>query len=151
MRVASEPSNETRRIARGFHVAMARVRRRLREAATDDELSPLQLAVLIDLDKGDANTAAALAAIEGVRPQSIATALEALQGRGLVVRRPDPEDGRRQLVELTDAGRNGEMAHAAVRTEWLARRIDSRLSPSERRVLADASALLERIARTADQ
>lgn len=144
-------SPEARRAARDLRVAMARVRRRMREAAGGgDELSPLQSAVLIDLDRRDADTAAALAALEGVRPQTMATAIEALQARGFVARRPDPDDGRRQLIELTDAGRDAEAGRVAARNEWLAQRIQARLTEAERGTLVGAAALIERLARSAD-
>jgi DNA-binding MarR family transcriptional regulator len=40
-----------------------------------------------------------------VHPASVTNAATRLEGAGLVVRRPDPADGRGVLVEITDAGR----------------------------------------------
>ena len=45
-----------------------------------------------------------LAAPRGVKPQSMAQTVDDLEIEGLVTRRPDPDDRRRALVELTDAG-----------------------------------------------
>jgi|GEM_PF-2161296 len=141
-------SPEARRIARNTRVAVTRLRRRLRDVTPDDALSPLQTAILIDLEKGDASTAAELATLEGVRPQSVATAIEGLQRRGFITRKPDPTDGRRQIIELSPTGHAAEAGHGAARSEWLAHRIDEFLSPEECAVLDAASALLDRIARS---
>jgi DNA-binding MarR family transcriptional regulator len=50
--------------------------------------------------------------------------LDALERRGIVARRPDPADRRRNLVELTIAGAEtyeaGETARKAVEVEFLA-------------------------------
>lgn len=43
--------------------------------------------------------------LSGVGPSVISRQLAALKARGLVVRTKDPEDGRAELVELTDEGR----------------------------------------------
>jgi len=40
----------------------------------------------------------------GVDRTTMVTVLDTLQGKGLVSRRPDAEDRRRNVVELTDAG-----------------------------------------------
>ena len=46
-----------------------------------------------------------LAAAEQMRPQSMAQTVRDLEDAGLVSRRPDPDDGRRAIVELTARGR----------------------------------------------
>ena len=86
-----------------------------------------------------------LAGAEGVRPQSMATIVAALEQRGLIERTPDPEDGRRQVISLTIAGRRRAESDRRVRDEWLARAIQERYSERERRVILDALALLERL------
>jgi DNA-binding MarR family transcriptional regulator len=45
-----------------------------------------------------------LAALAGVRKQSMAQSVEQLEAAGYVVRKPDPKDGRAQLVFLTERG-----------------------------------------------
>jgi len=46
-----------------------------------------------------------LAALAGVRKQSMAQSVEQLEAAGYVVRKPDPKDGRAQLVFLTERGK----------------------------------------------
>jgi DNA-binding MarR family transcriptional regulator len=131
--------------ARELRVLFSRLRRRLRSLAIDDDLTPSQTAVLTRLWKDGASSASGLAGAEGVRPQSMATIVAALEQRGLVERTPDPEDGRRQVVSLTGQGRRRAESDRQVRQEWLASAIQDRYSERERRVILDALALLERL------
>jgi DNA-binding MarR family transcriptional regulator len=131
--------------ARDLRVLFSRLRRRLRSLGVDDDLTPSQTAVLTRLWKEGASSASALAGAEGVRPQSMATIVAALEQRGLIERAPDPEDGRRQVVSLTAKGRRRAESDRRQREEWLARAIQERYSERERRVILDALSLLERL------
>ncbi|ORW91245.1 MarR family transcriptional regulator [Mycobacterium sp. IEC1808] len=131
--------------ARDLRVLFSRLRRRLRSLGVDEDLTPSQTAVLTRLWKEGASSASALAGAEGVRPQSMATIVAALEQRGLIQRTPDPEDGRRQVISLTAAGRRRAESDRRVREEWLARAIQERYSERERRVILDALSLLERL------
>ena len=131
--------------ARDLRVVVGRLRRQLRGLATDGDLTPSQTAVLTRLWKEGASSARALAGAERVRPQSMATIVAALEQRGLIERTPDPEDGRRQVISLTKAGRRRAESDRQVREEWLARAIHERYSESERHTILDALSLLERL------
>ena len=131
--------------ARDLRVVVSRLRRQLRGLAIDGDLTPSQTAVLTRLWKEGASSAGVLAGAERIRPQSMATIVAALELRGLVVRTPDPEDGRRQVVSLTEMGRQRAESDRQVREEWLARAIHERYSEPERRTIVDALALLERL------
>jgi DNA-binding MarR family transcriptional regulator len=127
-------------------VAFSRLTRRMREVATGEELSPSQASVLARLAKGEAGTASALAVVEGVRPQSMAATVSALEQLGLVRRTPDPTDGRRQLVTLTPAGRDRDEGNREARQEWLTRALRDRLTERERQTVIAAMALIQRVA-----
>ena len=131
--------------ARDLRVVVSRLRRQLRDLAIDGDLTPSQTAVLTRLWKEGASSASALAGAERVRPQSMATIVAALEQRGLIERSPDPEDGRRQVISLTKAGRQRAESDRQVREEWLARAIHERYSEAERRTILDALSLLERL------
>ncbi|ORB74067.1 MarR family transcriptional regulator [Mycobacterium scrofulaceum] len=131
--------------ARDLRVLFSRLRRRLRELATDGDLTPSQTAVLNRLWKDGPSSASGLASAERVRPQSMATIVAALKQRGLIERTPDPEDKRRQLISLSVAGRRRAESDRQVREEWLARAIHERYSEGERRTILEALALLERL------
>jgi DNA-binding MarR family transcriptional regulator len=131
--------------ARELRVVMTRLLRRFREIADSQDLTPSQTSVLSRLGKGAEATASALAAAEGVRPQSMAVALGALEQHGLIERHPDPRDGRRQLIVLTAAGRERVQGNRAAREEWLARAFQDRYTGPERDAVIEALALLERL------
>jgi DNA-binding MarR family transcriptional regulator len=69
-----------------------------------------------------------------------------LEAEGLVSRRPDPEDGRRALVELTAKGHETLAAERSRREGWLAEAIACDLTPEEQEVLMRAVPLLRRLA-----
>jgi DNA-binding MarR family transcriptional regulator len=131
--------------ARDLRVMFSRLRRRLLEVATAEDLTPSQTAVLIRLVKDGPASTSQLAGAERVRPQSMATTLAGLDRHGLIARRPDPEDGRRQLITLTQVGRRHAEHDRKVRDEWLVRAMQDRYTEPERRVINEALALLERI------
>ncbi|WP_406503908.1 MarR family winged helix-turn-helix transcriptional regulator [Streptomyces sp. NBC_00212] len=134
------------RAARDLRVVFSRLRRRLREVADTQDLTPSQVSALTLIDKGGAASASALAAVEGVRPQSMAATLAALDQQGLIQRSPDPEDGRRQLVTLTGAGRERAEGNRQARAEWLTQAFQDRYTEEERATITEAMALLERLA-----
>jgi DNA-binding MarR family transcriptional regulator len=135
------------RAARDLRVLVGRLRRQFREVAGEHDLTPSQMSVLSRLDKEGPATASALAAAERVRPQSMAATLAVLDQRGLVGRRPDPLDGRRQVVTLTAVGRHHVEGDRQAREEWLARALQDRYSETERRTIIEALALLDRLTR----
>ncbi len=110
--------------------------------ATGGGLTPSQTAVLNRLWKDGASSTSALATAEQVRPQSMATIVTALDQHGLIARAPDPNDGRRQVISLTAAGRRRAESDRQAREEWLARAMQERYSERERRVINDALSLL---------
>lgn len=65
-----------------------------------------------------------------------------METAGLVIRRPDPSDGRATLVFVTDAGASYLSRMHAARSEAIAAQVE-RLSPAHRRALANAAAALQ--------
>ena len=105
-----------------------------------------QASVLSRLDRDGPQTTSALAAAERVRPQSMAQTLAELEADELISRRPDPEDGRRVLIEATRAGRERLRENRRRRESWLAAAIEAELTPDEQETLLDAVPLLQRLA-----
>ena len=107
-----------------------------------------QASVLSRLDRDGAQTTSALAAAERIRPQSMAQTLLELEGDGLISRRPDPDDGRRILIELTGGGHDRLREDRRRREGWLAEAIATTLTADEQRTLLDALPLLRRLAQS---
>jgi DNA-binding MarR family transcriptional regulator len=104
------------------------------------------MVVLGRLDREGPASISDLAVAQRMRPQSMAQTVRELEGEGYVSRRPDPDDGRRAFVELTEAGRAKLQETRAAREDWLARTIDHVLDDAERDHLRTTLALLDRIA-----
>jgi DNA-binding MarR family transcriptional regulator len=132
--------------AREVRIVMGRLRRRLRATYDRRDLTASQTALLSRLDRDGPRSASELAAAERVRPQSVAASLAVLEERGLVERRRDPADGRRQVVSLTPAAVAFLDTSRAAGEEWLARALDEHLDDDERRTVLAAMALLDRVA-----
>jgi len=133
----------TAELAHELRETIGRLVRRLREEPGPP--AP-QLTVLGRLDREGIASVSDLAAAERMRPQSMAQTVHDLEDAGLVSRRPDPDDGRRQLVELTRAGRELLRTTRARREGWLTDALERELSPAERAALAKAVELLGRVA-----
>ncbi|MFI9363772.1 MarR family winged helix-turn-helix transcriptional regulator [Kitasatospora sp. NPDC053057] len=134
--------------ARELRAVFSRLRRTLQEKGQGASgLTPSQTAVLSRLIMDGPASASVLAAAERVRPQSMAATLAVLEGRGLVVRRPDPEDGRRQLVGLSETGLAWIADSRRAREEWLARAFQEDFTEAERATVLAALPLMDRLNR----
>jgi DNA-binding MarR family transcriptional regulator len=130
-----------------FAMALGLLVRRIRADTPRElqEFSWTQKAVLRHLEKHGPATAADLARAEGVKPQSMGTALGLLEKMGLVERKAHPTDGRQINIKLTARGitlrRNTQQATYA----WLSRAI-AELDRQEQITLFKAGELFKRMA-----
>ncbi len=130
-------------VASDLRVVLGQLIRRLR---AENRFPLSQVAVLGRLDRCGAKSVSDLALAERVRPQSMAQTVADLETDGFVTRRPDPDDRRRALVELTDEGLTRLQADRAARDGWLARSIADKLSPADQDTLESAVELLRQLA-----
>ncbi|MBI1218292.1 MAG: MarR family transcriptional regulator [Rhodobacteraceae bacterium] len=135
----------TSALAQDLRAVLGKLKRRLREQARIGDLTPSQISVLLRMERDGPATASSLARAEGMRPQSMAPIIAALEGAGFVSGAPDPADGRQTLLSLTEACRTWVAARRAVRQDWLVRTLQARLSPDEQGELAKAVELLKRL------
>ncbi|WP_406092996.1 MarR family winged helix-turn-helix transcriptional regulator [Streptomyces sp. NBC_01013] len=124
---------------------VGRLLRRLRSSSSESLLTPTQRSVLARLEEGGPATTADLARAEFVRPQSMRLTLGALAEQGLVERAPDPVDGRKSVMSITDPGRTILARVRAAKRDWLAEAIAAELDGAQRRTVAEAADLIERL------
>lgn len=132
-------------VAQDMRAVLGKLRRKLREQAAVDDLTPSQVSVLLRLENDGPVTASALARAEGMRPQSIMPVIAALERAGLVAGAADPNDGRQTILSLTEACRSRMAQGRAARQDWLTRTLLARLSSQEIDKLAEAVTLLQRL------
>ena len=135
-------------MAAELHLIVGRIARTLRQAHTVGDLTHSEASTLARLDQGGPASPGTLAAEERVSPQAMATTLAALESRGLIDRRPDPADGRRAIVSLTEEGARVRHARRTESAGLLERGIATGLGDADRRRLAAALPVLERLAET---
>lgn len=97
------------------------------------------------LDRQGAMSIASLAAERKVKHQSMRLVVEQLEAAGLVTRLPNPEDGRSQLIALSEEGRVALARSRAARQREIASLIDERLSDADRQVLRAAIEIIEKL------
>ncbi|GAB7030048.1 MarR family transcriptional regulator [Streptomyces platensis subsp. malvinus] len=133
------------RLATDLRAAVSQLMRRLRAASSDGEFTPTQRSVLSRIETDGPATIAALARAELVRPQSMRVTVGALEERGVLARSPHPTDGRQVVFSLTEEGRRLIDAVRRAKHHWLAVAVADRLTPEERRTLAEATGLIRRL------
>ena len=138
-------AEQTEDVARGLLLCVGLLRRRLRQAGVTGGLSFPETAALGRLDRGGPATSADLARQEQISPQSMGATLAALESRGLVTRRPDPNDGRRILLSISPTGRRELNRRRNARIEQLAKGLGD-FTEAELEQLAVATPLIERLA-----
>lgn len=126
--------------------AVGSLGRRLRAQRPANSLSATKLTLLGQLYRRGPATAAGLAEWERIQPQSLTRVIAELVDERLISRRPDPEDGRRQLLEITAEGRAALTGDMQARDAWLAKAMEGELSDTEQELLRLAAKLLERLA-----
>ena len=135
-------------VAAALRVSIGLLLRRLRQVRVEGELTLPESSALVRLDRGGPTTPSELAKLEQISPQSMGATLAALQARGLVERRPDPQDGRRVVLSVTGAGRDMLLDKRNARAGQLAQALEAGFTPAELRQLMAVAPLLERLAQT---
>ncbi|MGV0813150.1 MarR family transcriptional regulator [Mycolicibacterium boenickei] len=99
--------------------SMMAVARQMRRHRPDHGLTLSQLELLGETSRSGTTTPAEMGARLHVRAQSLTDSINELVRRGLIARRPDDNDRRRQLIEITPAGTALLQADRADRDAWL--------------------------------
>jgi DNA-binding MarR family transcriptional regulator len=131
-------------LAKTLREAIQRLSRRVRQARPVGDLTFSQLSALTSLQLAGALTPRELADTERVQPPTMTKIVGKLEDRGLVVRTPHPTDGRQVILSATEHGQAVYAQFEKARNEWLASQLAA-LAPEERRTLAQAAEILQKI------
>jgi DNA-binding MarR family transcriptional regulator len=132
-------------LAAALYADISLIARRLRQAHAPGELSLPERSALSRLDRFGPATAADLARGDQITPQAMGTTLAVLERRGFVERRRDPDDGRRVIMSLTDAGREVVRHKRDASARHLAKILAEGFTPAELETLRAAVPLIERL------
>jgi DNA-binding MarR family transcriptional regulator len=139
---------DVEQVAAALRLSISLLLRRLRQVKAEGELTLPESSALARLDSGGSTTAAALARLEQISPQSMGATLGGLEVRGMIERAPDPQDGRRVFLSVTEAGRHALRDRRNAAVEQLAQALATGFSPAELNQLMRVAPLLERLAQS---
>ena len=122
-----------------------RLARRVRAERADDAMSDGKLSVLFILANEGAQTLGSLSEHERVTPPSMNRTINALVEQGFVTRETDASDGRKVVIDISDAGRRLVKETRRRRDAWFSSRLAA-LSPEDRAALDAAAPILRRLA-----
>ena len=128
-----------------FRVAVNRLSRTLRAQKADSSVSDAMFSALARLHRDGPMTLADLSRGDGVTPPSMTKTVAALVARGLVSKGGHGDDRRKVLIGATPAGMDFVLETRRRRDGWLSPKLAA-LTPAERRVLADATEIMRRLA-----
>jgi DNA-binding MarR family transcriptional regulator len=126
--------------------SMMAVARQMRRHRLDHGLTLSQMELLSEISRAGVTTPAELASQLHVRVQSLTDSINELLGRELIARRPDENDRRRQLIELTEAGIALLDADRDERDAWLHATMRDNLEPLEFDLLMLVAPVLRKLA-----
>ena len=122
------------------------VARQMRRHRPDNGLTLSQMQLLGEIIRAGVTTPAELGVRMQVKVQSLTDSLNELMTRGLIGRRPDRTDRRRQLVEITADGATLLEADRAERDAWLRDTMRDTLSTLEFELLMLVAPILRKLA-----
>jgi DNA-binding MarR family transcriptional regulator len=131
---------------------ITRVGRRLRALRSSHGLSASQISLLGHVYRATHSmTAADLARLERLQPQSLSRIIAELDEQGLIRRRQDGFDRRQLLIEITQKGKDLLIKDADRQSRWLAELMTTHLSKAEREIISVAADLLDTVAEQDDR
>jgi DNA-binding MarR family transcriptional regulator len=131
-----------------LRAVIGKLSKRLSASARGTGLTQTQLSALGVIARSGPIRISDLAEIESVNPTMLSRVVAHLDEAGLVRRRPDSEDRRAALVEVTEAGRRTHDRLRAERGRVLADALAA-LTPSQRSLIEAALPALEALADSA--
>jgi DNA-binding MarR family transcriptional regulator len=128
-----------------LRVAVNRLSRTLRAQKADSTMSDAVFSALARLHREGPLTLADLSRHEGVTPPSMTKTVATLVELALATKADHGDDRRKVLITTTPAGADVVIETRRRRDDWLTPRL-AVLTPAERRVLAEATDIMRRLA-----
>jgi DNA-binding MarR family transcriptional regulator len=132
-------------LAADLRHGIALISRRLMQTPAPGALTLPERAALSRLDRSGPASSAELARAEQITPQAMGMTLLALESRGFVERRKDPDDGRRIIMSLTPSGGEILRHKRDERIRQIAKILTEEFTAAELRALAAAAPLIKRL------
>ncbi|MHB1208439.1 MAG: MarR family winged helix-turn-helix transcriptional regulator [Acidimicrobiales bacterium] len=129
--------------ANSLRVSVARIYRALR-VNSDWSITPSQGSALARIEQCEPVRLGVLAQLEGVSAASMSRIVESLEAQGIVVRIPDPLDGRVSMVKISATGMELISAYRTASTRAIETAL-STLSRDEQSSLHEALPILEKL------
>ncbi len=137
MRASSKTKSQTsRRLAYLFKHVERRMSELNAEALAPFDIHGRDLGVLLVIDRFEPASQQQVAQRLGVDRTTMVAIIDALEAKAIIARRPDTEDRRRNVVELTPAGQN-ILRRATAASDAAEAQLLAPLSPGEGEQLRD--------------
>jgi DNA-binding MarR family transcriptional regulator len=144
--MSTETLTNSQNIADQLHSAAIHLLRKLRKEDEGSGLNASRLSALSVIVFGGPVTLGDLAATEQVRPPTMTRIVNALEEKGLVLKKQNANDGRSTLLSATSAGKKLLMEGRARRVRALAKQIAA-LNHEQRSALQEAAEILKEVVR----
>lgn len=138
-------ASPTTELSINLRIGVARLSRRIRAEKAAEDISDSQYTVLAQLFRDGPHTLGELSEAERVTPPSMNRTVNCLVDAGYVERTSAPDDGRKVVVQTTEAGRLLVTETRRRRDAWLVGRLEE-LTPEQRGMLAEAAVVIRALA-----
>jgi DNA-binding MarR family transcriptional regulator len=128
-----------------IRLTVQRLARRIRSMQGDESVTEGQRSVLFALSNNGPQTLGSLSEHERVTPPSMNRTINALVEAELVTRVGALDDGRKVVIDLSDAGRRFIAETKRKRDAWFTQRLEG-LTPEQRSIVDQAATILREIA-----
>lgn len=143
MATTSDPDERLLETAARLRLGIVRTARRMRQEA-DTGLSPTLGAALATIERHGPLTPSDLAELERVQRPTATRIVAGLEREELIVRAPDPSDGRGTLLTVSPRGRDLLRRLRKRKNAYLSKRLRA-LDPDDVETLERAASVLERM------
>jgi DNA-binding MarR family transcriptional regulator len=128
--MSSLVSHEPLAVANRLRPALLRLARELRRESHALGVTGGQVSLLFQISRNRGIGVRNLAALERMSPAAMSGYVDRLERAGLIAKKQDPNDRRRQGLSITDEGERVLRSVKSRRTAWLAARLEH-LPPEE--------------------